>query len=95
MFTNFKICESLCCTPETCMYAKLLQSCLYPPHPRKAPLSMGFSRQEYWRWVLRPPPGELPDPGIKLPISCSSCTAGRFFTAELLGKPTPETYIIL
>ena len=31
----------------------------------KAPLSMGFPRQEYWRGVPCPPPGDLPDPGIK------------------------------
>ena len=34
----------------------------------QAPLSMGFSRQEYWsRWPF-PPPGDLPDPGIE-PVS--------------------------
>jgi len=32
---------------------------------------MGFSRQEYWRGLLRPPPGEIPDPGTK-PISLVS-----------------------
>ena len=32
---------------------------------RQAPLSMGFSRQEYWSGLLCPPPGDLPDPGIK------------------------------
>ena len=32
---------------------------------RQAPLSLGFSRQEYWSGLLRPPPGHLPDPGIK------------------------------
>ena len=32
---------------------------------RQAPLSMGFSRQEYWSGLPRPPPGALPDPGIK------------------------------
>ena len=31
----------------------------------KAPLSMGFSRQEYWNGLPFPPPGELPDPGIE------------------------------
>ena len=31
----------------------------------QAPLSMGFSRQEYWSGLPLPPPGELPDPGIK------------------------------
>ena len=31
----------------------------------KAPLSMGFPRQEYWSGLPFPPPGDLPDPGIK------------------------------
>ena len=31
-----------------------------------APLSMGFSRQEYWSGLSFPSPGDLPDPGIKL-----------------------------
>ena len=33
---------------------------------RQAPLSMGFSRQEYWSVLPRPPPGHLPHPGIEL-----------------------------
>ena len=33
---------------------------------RQAPLSMGFSRQEYWSGLPCPPPGDLPNPGIKL-----------------------------
>ena len=31
----------------------------------QAPLSMGFSRQEYWSALLSPSPGDIPDPGIK------------------------------
>ena len=31
----------------------------------QAPLSMGFSRQEYWSGVPFPSPGNLPNPGIK------------------------------
>ena len=31
----------------------------------KAPLCMGFSRQEYWSGLPFPSPGDLPDPGIK------------------------------
>ena len=34
----------------------------------QAPLSMGFSRQEYWSGLLCPPPRDLPDPGIKLSL---------------------------
>ena len=41
----------------------------------EAPLSMGFSRQEYWGGLPRPPPGDLLDPGIK-PTSLAS--AGGF-----------------
>ena len=36
----------------------------------QAPLSMGFSRQEYWSGLPFPSPGNLPDPGIK-PGSCA------------------------
>ena len=31
----------------------------------QAPLSMGFSRQGYWSGLPFPPPGDLPNPGIK------------------------------
>ena len=41
---------------------------------------MGFSRQEYWRGLLCPSPGDLPDPGIE-PVSLTShALAGRSFT---------------
>ena len=43
----------------------------------KAPLSMGFCRQEYWSGYPLPSPGDL----LKL---ASPELAGRFFTAELL-----------
>ena len=34
----------------------------------QGPLSMGFSRQEYWSGLPFPSPGNLPEPGIK-PVS--------------------------
>ena len=37
----------------------------------QAPLSVGFPRQEYWRGLPFPPPGDLPDTGIE-PMSPSS-----------------------
>ena len=39
---------------------------------RLSPLTMGFSRQEYWSGLPCPPPGDLPDPGIELTsyVSC-------------------------
>ena len=58
----------------------------------QAPLSMGFSKQEYWSGLTSSPPGDLPDPGIKpTHISCISCIAGRFFTTESMGKPIVNT----
>ena len=39
----------------------------------QAPLSRGFSRQEYWSGWPFPPPGYLPDPGIEPWVSCISC----------------------
>ena len=33
--------------------------------PHQTPLSVGFPRQEYWRGLPFPAPGDLPDPGIK------------------------------
>ena len=50
----------------------------------QAPLSMGFSRQEYWDGLPCPPPGDLPDPGID---PTSPTLAGRFITTEPPGKP--------
>ena len=40
---------------------------------RQAPLSMGFSRQEYWSGLPFASPGELPNPGIEPCVSCISC----------------------
>ena len=46
----------------------------------QGPLSMGFSRQEYWSGLPFPSPGDLPDPGIK---PASSALASGFFTTKL------------
>ena len=50
----------------------------------QAPVSLGFSRQEYWSGLSLPSPGDLPDPGIK-PVS--PALAGRLCTTEPPGKP--------
>ena len=50
----------------------------------QAPLSIGFSRQEYWSRLPCPPPGDLPDPQIK-PVSLRSpALAARFFTTRAI-----------
>ena len=50
----------------------------------QAPLSLGFSRQEYWAGLPFPSPGDLPHPGIE-PVS--PALAGIFFTTQPPGKP--------
>ena len=67
---------------HVCVSAKLLQACLtvqlhglYVAH--QAPLSMGFSRQEYWSGLPCPPAGDLPCPGIE---PGSPALAGRYFS---------------
>ena len=64
--------------------AKLLQLCPTPCDPLdcQAPLSMRFSRQEYWSGLPCPPPGDLPDPGIKPTSLMSPALAGGFFTTS-------------
>ena len=53
----------------------------------QAPLSMGFSRQEYWSRLPFTSSGDLPNPGTK---PTSPTLAGRFFTTEPPGKnPSP------
>ena len=53
----------------------------------QAPLSMEFSRQEYWKRLPFPTPGDLPDPGIKPKSLASLALAGRFSTIAPPEKP--------
>ena len=52
----------------------------------QAPLSMGFSRQEYWSGLPFPFPGDLPHSGIEVASPATPALAGGFFTTE-----PPET----
>ena len=58
-----------------------------------APLSMEFSRQEYWSGLPPLPQGHSPDPGIKPVALTSPALAGRFFTSwaswEVWIEPRP------
>ena len=49
---------------------------------RKAPLLIGFSRQEYWSGLPCPPPGDLPNPGTEPTSLTSPALASRFFTTS-------------
>ena len=56
---------------------------------RQAPLSIEFSRQEYWSGLPFPHPGDRPNPGIQ---SASPALAGEFFTTEPHGNPKRNLY---
>ena len=53
----------------------------------KAPLSMGFPREDYWSGLPFPSPGNIPDPGMEPASPVSPALAGEFFTTEIPGKP--------
>ena len=62
---NTSSCSKLC----VCVCVLVAQLCLTPRNPwivaHQAPLSMVFSRQEYWSGLPFPSPEDLPDPGIE------------------------------
>ena len=68
-----------------------LQSCLTLSDPMdyiasQTPLSMEFSRKESWSQFPCPPPGDLPNPGIKPVSLVSPAFLSGFFTTEPPGK---------
>ena len=86
------ILADFCILPFVCMLSHIqLFSTLWTV-AHQAPLSMEFSRQEYWSGLPFPTPGYLPDWGIK-PISLMSpALTGRFFTTVPPGKPSIRSY---
>ena len=52
----------------------------------QAPLSMELPRQEYWNGLSFPPPGDLPDTGVKYTSPASPTLAGRSLPLSHLGS---------
>ena len=75
--------------------AKLLHSCstLCSPIDCSPPGSSihGILQAEYGSGLPCPPPGDLPDPGIKPTAPISPKLSGRFLTTEPLEKPKRKT----
>ena len=61
----------------------------------QAPLSMEFSKQEYWSGLPLPSPGDFLDPGIELKSPAFPALAGKFFSTEPPGKPMSVITFIL
>ena len=66
------------CVPSHCSHVWLFATLWTEAH--WAPLSMKFSRQEYWSGLPCPPPGHLPDPGIEPKSVTLPALAGQLFT---------------
>ena len=82
-FTNLRFVKEHSICKAQC--AKLLQLCLFETLwmvACQAPLSLGFSRQEYWSGLPYPPPGDPPDPGIEPRSLMSPALAGGLFTTS-------------
>ena len=58
----------------------------------QAPVSMGFSRQEYWSGLPFLSPGDLADPGIE---PGSSALQGDALPSESPGKPQYKMFLVL
>ena len=54
----------------------------YGLQPARLLCPWGFSRQEHWSGLSCPPPGDLPDPGIKPASLMSPALADKFFTTS-------------
>ena len=61
----------------------------------QAPLSMGFSRQEHWNGMSCPPPGDLPNLGIKPVFPRSPALAGGFFTTNATWEAHQPSILIV
>ena len=87
-----------CILSESGIFLKALHVCLLSRFSRvwlfatlwtvacQAPLSMGFSRQEYWSGLPCPPPGNLPNPGTEPMSLMSPALAGGFCTTNITWK---------
>ena len=56
----------------------------------QAPLSMGFSRQEYWSELPSPPAEDLPNPGTEPKSLMSPVLGGGFFTTNATWEYVPS-----
>ena len=79
IYMNVCVCAQSC--PTLCNLMN------YTAH--QAPLFMGFSSKVYWSGVPFPPPGYLPDPGIKPE---SSASAGGFFITWATWEANIDVY---
>ena len=74
---------ALCLCADVCVCSVASDSLTPWTIACQAPLSIEFSRQEYWSMLLFLTPGELPDPGVQPTSLLSPALAGRFFNTSM------------
>ena len=75
------------CVSVSCTLSRVLLSATPWMVARQVPLSMEFSRQEYWPLLPFTPPGDLPDPGIKPASSPSPASQEHSLLLSHQGSP--------
>ena len=79
--------------PRACLVSQLCPTlCDLRTVALQAPQFMGFTRQEYWRGLPCPPPGDLPDPRIEHTSPVSPALQGNSLPTEPSGKPSSATF---
>ena len=79
------VCVCVCARAHACVLSQVRLFATPWTVAHQAPLSMGFSRQEYWNGLPFPTPGDFPDPGIK--------PAVLVFPALVLGSSLPLSHL--
>ena len=79
--------QSLCCVLSCFSHVQLFVTLWTVA--QQAPLSMGFSRQEYWSGLPCLSLGDPPDPGIKPASLISSALKGKLFTTSTTNDLSP------
>ena len=99
LLLSFPICVYVCVCVCVCVCVRA-QSCLTLCDPWtitcQAPLSVEFSRQEYWSELPFPPPGDLPDPGIEPASPVVSCIGRQvLYLLSHRGSPMCREVILI
>ena len=81
------MCVCVCVCVCVCTHAhSVMCDCEHMDIDHQAALSMGLSRQEYWRGLPFPPPWDIPNPKIKPTFLVLPALAGEIFITEPPGK---------
>ena len=85
------VCVCVCVRTLACAHSVMSDPVTPWTVAQQIPLSMKFSKQEYWSGLSFPSPGDLPNPGIEPASLPSPPSAGKFFTPVPPGELKQRT----